>query len=266
MKAYNFRYDNLTVKTYPSILFISDIHFDSEHCDRNLLTKHLRYCQQNNIDVFVLGDLFDCMGGKYDKRTNKEDIRPEYQKRDYFNVIVEDATEYLRKFDCVKFISEGNHETSVRRRHEIDLTRMICQNLNIQNGAYRGFITVNTRREGGDGKKFVLYYSHGHGGGAPVTKGVIQTNRRSDSIDADLYLSGHLHTDFNISRHKWVVDKNNNIIKKSIKHLQLGTYLQSLSQYADEREHTPSSSGGWLVKFLKRSGVGWTYEVKQLEH
>jgi len=271
MKAYNFRYDNLTAKNYPSILFIADIHFDSKHCDRNLLTKHMRFCQQNNIDVFILGDLFDCMGGKYDKRTCKEDIRPEYNRSDYFNAIVDDAVDYFRKYDVVKFVSEGNHETSVKARHEIDLTKMFCKEIGIQGGDYRGFITINVRRKDGCGKKFVISYTHGSGGNSPVTKGVIKTNRRSSSIDADLYISAHLHQAFQFPTNKWYVDINDNIRSRSVHHVQTGTYQDAISLYADMREHEPSSKGGWLVNFKYRSNretlsPDWVYELVRLEH
>jgi len=271
MKAYNFRYDKLTAKTSPSILFIADIHFDSIHCDRNLLTRHMRYCQQNHIDVFILGDLFDCMGGKYDKRTSKEDIRPEYNRSDYFNAIVDDAVNYFKKYDVVKFVSEGNHETSVRARHEIDLTKMFCRELGIQGGDYRGFITINLRRNGGGGKKYVISYTHGSGGNSPVTKGVIKTNRRSSSIDADLYISAHLHQAFQFPTNKWYVDNSDNIKSRSVHHVQTGTYENASSLYADMREHEPSSKGGWIAKFRGRNDSEtaqseWMYELVRLEH
>ena len=50
-------------------------------------------------------------------------------------------------------------------------------------------------RDGGGGRSaFNVAYSHGSGGTAPVTRGVIKTNRRSVVFpDADIFLSGHIH-------------------------------------------------------------------------
>jgi predicted phosphodiesterase len=249
-------------------MFIADVHFDSKHCDRNLLTKHLNYCKDNGIDVFILGDFFDCMGGKYDKRTNKSDILPEYQCADYFNAVTESAIEYLRKFNVVKLITMGNHESSVLQQHEIDLTKTLCTALDIQGGDYRGFITVNLRGKESNGKKFVIYYTHGEGGNSPVTKGTLLPLRRAATNVADLYLSGHLHQAWSFPTNMFYVDNNNNIKEKSIKHLQTGTYEDSLSAYADRKGHAPSSKGGWIVRFRYgriNGDQGFYYEVEQKE-
>ena len=49
-------------------LFLSDVHFDSTHCDRDLLTKHLDEALAMNASVLVFGDWFDLMQGMYDPR------------------------------------------------------------------------------------------------------------------------------------------------------------------------------------------------------
>ena len=73
----------LDYKLY-NFLLIADTHFDSIKCDRKLLKKHLDQAKEKNAKIFIFGDWFDCMGGKWDKRSTKADIRPEYNTQTYF--------------------------------------------------------------------------------------------------------------------------------------------------------------------------------------
>jgi len=60
------------------MLFISDVHLDSVHCDRDKLKQHLDLALKRNAPVFIFGDLLDLMQGKYDPRSNKGDLNPKY--------------------------------------------------------------------------------------------------------------------------------------------------------------------------------------------
>ncbi|NBW21525.1 MAG: hypothetical protein EBR82_77560 [Caulobacteraceae bacterium] len=61
-----------------SFFLLSDLHWDNPHCDRELLKKHLDAAVKRDAGVFIFGDLFCAMQGKYDPRGNKEGIRPEH--------------------------------------------------------------------------------------------------------------------------------------------------------------------------------------------
>ncbi len=103
-------------------LLISDEHFDSAHCDRKLLRHHHEQAKERNAKILKFGDIFDMMGGKYDPRSHKGMVRPEYQSSRYFDLVVEDAAKFYSQYkDNIIFISDGNHETSVRKRHEFCL-------------------------------------------------------------------------------------------------------------------------------------------------
>ena len=71
------------------IAMLSDIHWDNPKCDRELLRRHLDYCVQENIPIFINGDFFCLMQGRGDNRRNKSDIRPEHNNARYLDSIVE---------------------------------------------------------------------------------------------------------------------------------------------------------------------------------
>lgn len=258
--AFIIRRDVDKVGLISSYLMISDVHIDSKKCDRGLLVQHLTEAKEAGAKVLIFGDLFDCMGGKYDKRSNKADLRPEYQVANYFDAIVEDAAKILAPFaDNILMIADGNHELSVMQRHEIDLNARLIQALNpkIHKGKYSGYIkfafSVN-----GEGKRrsYNMYYNHGSGGNSPVTRGTISANRRQESREADIYVSGHNHNGWEMTRPIITLNQECNIVVKEPTHVNLGTYKNDILDggYADMKEFAPPVLGGYWLDFeFKRS-------------
>ena len=74
-----------------SFLLTSDEHYDNKKCDRKALKKHLDQAKANDWGWISFGDFYDCMGGKWDKRSSKKDIRPEYNKGWYFDEVRKDV-------------------------------------------------------------------------------------------------------------------------------------------------------------------------------
>lgn len=184
-------------------LLLSDLHFDHPKCRRDILENHLNKAINEGAKILINGDFFCLMQGKYDKRANKSDIRPEHNGHNYFDLVVSEAVEWWAKYaDHLIFVGYGNHETSVVKRHEIDLTERFCTLLNyktgsnVLNGGYAGWVVFNVvyNNKKTSNKLFKMKYHHGHGGGGVVTKGVIQHQRMGAQVDgADVLWMGHVH-------------------------------------------------------------------------
>lgn len=239
-------------------LFISDLHFDSKKCDRDLLKKLLDEAKETNAKILIFGDIFDAMGGKFDPRTTKADIRPEYNTGTYYTDIVKDAAKFLRPYaDYIALIADGNHETSYRLRHEgclLDNLRYMLDptETKIHRGKYNGFIKFkNEHVLGGIRSSKVLYYSHGGGGNSPVTKGVIKTNRRQEAIQADYFVSAHIHTEFEMPRTQARLNLANIVVVEKVIHWQLGCFKNDFltGGWADHKEFAPPNLGGRWVEF-----------------
>lgn len=234
------------------VLLMSDEHYDSPHCDRSLLRKHHEQAKEKEAPIFKFGDIFDCMGGKYDPRTNKGDIRPEHNVKDYFDAITRDAAKFYSDYD-VAFISDGNHEENVLKRHETDLIGNLAERLGCKRGSYSGFLRFSFYNSGGGGKRHIdMYYNHGGGGNSPVTKGVIQTNRRDASYTADMFVSGHNHNRWHVETMRTFVDQNGNIKSKPQNHINMGTYQGQPKERGrfESNFPAPNMGGVWLRFFL----------------
>jgi hypothetical protein len=238
-------------------LLMSDEHFDSVHCDRKLLRDHHELALERNAGIFKFGDLFDCMGGKYDKRTNKADLRPEYQTAKYFDTIVEDAAKFYGRYaPNILLLADGNHETSISQRHEINILDRLAEKINVPRGKYSGFIRFQFQNEAESKRKsFTMYYNHGSGGNSPVTRGAIKTNRRQHDVEADFYVSGHIHTSMEIPRPRVRLNEQCNVELYEPEHILLGTYKNDFMTggWADHKEFSAPNLGGYWLRFFYKS-------------
>ena len=247
------------------VLLMSDEHYDSKDCDRKLLKKHHDEAKAKNAPIFKFGDIYDCMQGKYDPRASKESLRPEYQVKDYFDAITRDAYSFYKDYP-VAFISDGNHEENVLNRHETDLIGNLAERLGCERGNYSGYIRFSFKDKDGSGKRHMdLYYDHGMGGNSPVTKGVISTNRRGVTYDADIFVSGHNHNRWTVENMREGVDKSGNIKAYQQLHVNTGTYLSKPATGRDRFSSgfgQPNMGGVWL--YFSVAGRGSPLAVRAL--
>lgn len=183
------------------ICLLSDVHWDNAQCRLDLLQDVLEQAKQGDIPVFFFGDTFCAMQGKWDPRASQDALRPEHRGGSYLDSLVNTSIEWFTPYkDVIAFCSPGNHEASIQRRHETDLTSRLVGGLRkagartIQ-GSYWGFITVlaSIGKGASAHDSRVIHYHHGYGGGGEVTRGMIDHSRTRGMYLADVYVSGHIH-------------------------------------------------------------------------
>lgn len=193
---------NLDVHQGQWFLLRSDAHHDSIACNRDLELEHLEKAKKRDAFAFDGGDLFDAMQGRFDPRRSMDELRPEYRRGDYFDYVIKDCEKFYGPYaENFLVMARGNHEVAVRKHASTDLTDRLVYSLNafhegrIVAGGFGGWLRIVITRN----KKYPLSslnikYFHGAGGEAPVTKGVIQTNRQAVYLpDAHVVLNGHNH-------------------------------------------------------------------------
>lgn len=237
----------------PQVAFLSDLHWDNPKCKRDLLKKHLDYCLEHSIPVFLNGDTLCLMQSRNDRRATKSDILPEHNKINYFDAVVETATEWFAPYAHIIFgVGYGNHETAPLKIQESDILKRWVKMMNltygskIQLGGYGGWIVVRHHHRK-TGNQFVTYkakYFHGSGGGGIVTRGEINLTRSLEMYeDFDLFVMGHIHENkaTNVARdylHWDTMNKTYKIKHKQIHMMITGTYKE---EYGD-------GSKGWHVE------------------
>ena len=197
---------------HQDILYTSDIHFDSQHCNRKLLFKVLDEMVERNAYWIDGGDFWDAMQGNGDKRAERDGVRSEYlapqadKRKGLWQRIVDDAGQLLKPY-LPRLIQcgMGNHETAALKYNDINLTEELAK-LAGRSGApsthvfgYTGYghftaeIKLKTKSKPPT-STITAFFTHGHGGGGIVTQGIMQGQRRMVyAPDAQLMLSGHIH-------------------------------------------------------------------------
>jgi len=250
----------LKVDPGSEVLLISDLHWDNPKCDRKLLKRHLDQAKDKGSYVMVNGDLFCAMQGKYDRRSCKSDVRPEHNVARYLDALVDTATEWFAPYaDILAVIGRGNHETAITKNHETDLIDRLCNNLrlihgsNVIAGGYGFWVHLRSGHE----KMKKVYAHHGAGGGGPVTKGIIQTNRRNCFVDgADVIWSGHIHEAWCLETMKVGTDIRGEVKHTTVHHVCTPTYKE---EYQD-------GHGGWHVERMAPPKPLGGYWMKAVHH
>lgn len=256
------------------ILVTSDEHIDNPKTDLALLRHHMDQAKGYGAPMIKLGDLIDAMQGKSDKRSDKSSLKDRHLRSDYLNSLVEEAVEFYSPYkENIAYVGYGNHETSLLKHYEFDVLSFIVRDLQLQGspvvkGGYRGWIKFMFHREGHEGagtKSINLYQIHGYGGGGPVTKDVIQANRKAVYLpDADIVMSGHTHDRniFPIERVK--LTDSGREVRVTQHHVKTGAYKDEFVNvdhgWAIEKGMPPKATGGYWVEFY------YSHRTKSVEY
>lgn len=256
-------------------LLSSDRHWDNPHSDLQLQKKHLEEAKEKNAAIIDVWDLFCAMQGKYDKRASKESVRPEHQKDNYLDALINTATDWFSPYaQNFAVIGEWNHETAIRKRHETDLIDRFVTMMNMKNHTdikkawYTGWIRLSFTNKWWDAS-ILLHFDHGYGWWGPVTKGTIQTNRRAVYLpQADIVVSWHIHEHWILKIVQEMVDRNGKSYLRDQYHVSLPTYKEEYLQgsgYHRENGRPPKPLWAvWLkVKWLHPKD--WRIEFTMME-
>jgi hypothetical protein len=233
-------------------LLSSDRHRDNQFCAVDLETKHLKLARAREAKILDFGDMFCAMQGKWDPRSDNKQLPECLRGNDYLNLLIDHHVDAYEDYkDEFIFASHGNHETGILKKHGFDLTKELCKRMGWYSGAYAGWIKFIFRYAGRSWSR-VAYYNHGYGGGGPVTKGVIQTNRMTAYAEADIIISGHTHDQWVVPLTRAVLNRANVPELRTQFHVKCGGYKEEFLSgegYHNEGGRPPKPLGAVWLKF-----------------
>lgn len=244
----------------------SDIHLDNPKCDRKLFAKHLDEMKRRDGAALFFGDVLCLMQGKFDRRGSKSSVRSEHMGANYFDLVFRESAEWLRPWgDRILMMGDGNHETAVIGRNEIDpldnVTRLMREyGSPVEHMGYQGYVRFTFNREGKQKvRRSTLFFHHGTWGGV-ITKGTLGGGRYgSIAPDADLMVNGHNHERTIVSHPCYRVNNAGAVLTEPRWHLQCGTYKHEFGGtggWAIEKIVMPKSLGGLWLELQPRHGGG----------
>lgn len=255
------------------VLLISDLHWDNPKCNRTLLKRHLDEAKESNSPIIVVGDSLCLMQGKFDKRSSKDDIRPEHANNRYLDSIVETAANWFEPYKKqLALLCRGNHEESILKHHETDILDRIATTLRdrggiTRTGGYGGFVRFMVSRGHGNSKSLVMYYHHGFGGGGPITQGVIDASRYIMAARADVLVCGHVHQRNRLEIPCVGINDASRIETRSRHFIRCGTYKDEFDDgyggFHVEKGRGPRPLGGWWMRIMLQGREGKLTSVFQ---
>lgn len=244
------------------LLFVtSDLHIDSVNCNRDRMFEDFTEAKNRGAKILLFGDVFDAMQGRFDPRRSLDELRPEYRKANYYDIVVKDVARLLSPFvDNIMLITPGNHETAVLKNASINLIDRLVYALNMEHGGhvlqggYGGWVRFLLACGNNGGRLSVkVKYHHGFGGDAPVTRGVIHSNRQQVYIqDADIILNGHNHNSYYVPIISETISDAGRLVFFTTHHVRTPGYKQDYGDgsngWAVEKGMVPKPLGGAFIK------------------
>jgi len=228
-------------KGYTEVVFISDVHVGSPQCDEAKFARMLDYCLENELYVFLLGDLIENAhrqsvgAGVYEQLENAQSQH-------------ERVVEYLRPLAEKNLIIgslAGNHEDRTYMLSGVDVSKALCRELNIP---YLGSACWNYWRVGNC--SYRIYTLHGSSGSRYVHTKLKALTDISHSFDADLIAMGHVHECTDTAQTVQYYDSRTKTVRERKKFLLItGHYLSYDGSYAQAKGMPISKMGSPKVKF-----------------
>lgn len=197
MELNTFNFDYSKQKEFHFFL-ASDLHIGHARFDHKLFREQFDEAKEIGAKILINGDLFDAITPSDRKRYRVGN--DQYQVDAHLNAAVDEAYELLKPYaKDIILIGIGNHEASTVRWSGVDPVQFLLRDFAhdgamVRPGGYLGFVRLAFRHGDNFSTRFFdIYYNHGQGGSAEVTKGIIDLQRRNNIV-ADVIWLGHKHT------------------------------------------------------------------------
>ena len=256
-----------------AVLLMSDLHIGASNCDKALIRSELDWAKENNAIALIAGDVFDLILPKDPRFVPNVLDKALANSSAILNGAIDMAADLLGPYaDQLHVIGCGNHETSAAKHLSTDIISLLIERLQLQaseghtihHGGYTGAVVIPFGRDAGGSRSYKIWYHHGMGGAAPVTKGMIDFNRVSTYISGvDCRWMGHKHNRLvNQVTELSVPTFGPELVARPVWHIMTGAYTSSVgdsqfdpgghyrTDWAREKGFAPQGVGGcklWLT-------------------
>ena len=175
------------------ILVIADYHYADPNSDHGAIKADIEYIKtHDNAYCILAGDLFDCA-----LKSSLGDVYTNLSPMEELSAVTELLQPIAHKVICAV---GGNHEARHYKTNGIDMTRLLCRQLGVEDRYSSDtalvFLRVGQDRVPQHHKRpilYTIYVSHGAGGGRKEGGKIQRLVDLSNIADADIYLCGHTH-------------------------------------------------------------------------
>lgn len=242
------RADYPTDWPHANVYTLADLHIGDAHCDESEVLARVKAVQDDPYGLCVLnGDLMNTALRNSVSDVYGEVLSPMQQITYLVNMLRPIAGKIIG-------VTAGNHENRVYRSDGIDVTRLVCRELGIEEKyAPEGvliFLRFGTRSAKGghvnDGRNprqwYSIYATHGSGGGRKEGAKAIRLADMAAIVDADIYVHSHTHLPMVMKQSFFRADSSNCQAKQVPKLFVNTGAAMGYGGYGQSQEFKPSSA------------------------
>ena len=236
-----------------------DIHLGAIESSEKQLIHKVEECAGRGRFGLALGggDWHDCITSK-DNRWRTNGLASWVEKRNIVDSQRRRSEEIFKPLqEQLIAIGTGNHEEEIHRRHDDDIIRNVCRDLNVPYAGYSCFIVLKFIRAGKTTHTLTIHSWHGAGSAQTEGARLMRLSRLVNDIEADIYLMGHLHamTSYTPDR---LVQRNGRVKSIKLAATICGSWLKTYAQphegeildpsYGEEKGYVPSRIGCPIIR------------------
>lgn len=240
------RADYPTDWPYANVYTLADLHIGDAHCDESEVLARVKAVADDPHGLCVLnGDLMNTALRNSVSDVYGEVLSPMQQIIYLVNMLRPIAGKIIG-------VTAGNHENRVYRNDGIDVTRLVCRELGIEEKyAPEGvliFLRFGTKsnpqhvKEGRNPRQwYTIYATHGSGGGRKEGAKAIRLADMAAIVDADVYIHSHTHLPM-VMKQSFFRSDSSNCTAKQVSKLFVNTGAAlGYGGYGQSQEFKPSA-------------------------
>ena len=213
------RADYPTDWPHANVYTLADLHIGDAHCDESEVLARVKAVQDDPYGLCVLnGDLMNTALRNSVSDVYGEVLSPMQQITYLVNMLRPIAGKVIG-------VTAGNHENRVYKSDGIDVTRLVCRELGIEEKyAPEGvliFLRFGTKanpqhvKEGRNPRQwYTIYATHGSGSGRKEGAKAIRLADMAAIVDADVYIHSHTHLPLVMKQSFFRADSSNCVAKQ----------------------------------------------------
>ena len=203
-------------RKYAEVVLLGDVHFGSDYCNVQKFKEMVKYCTQNELYVFCMGDMIEAAtrysigSGVYEQK------HPQNQ--------VEDLVDILRPLSesglIVGYLT-GNHEDRITKATGIDISKSISKELKVTYLGAAGWSLFYVGKQ-----SYTLYAIHGSSSSKHKYTKIKAVLDVASTFPADIVAMGHVHDlDITSGERQYVDRKRKTVYNRRFITLITGHYL-----------------------------------------
>ena len=246
-----------TCNVYP----LADWHIGDIHCSQAEIDAQIEMVKSDPYGLVVLnGDLMNTAVRSSVSDIYGEQMKPMEQILHLVGLLKPIA-------DRIICATTGNHEERIYRDDGVDIMRLVCRELGIEDRYHPDGVLVFLRfgavrshkskgyRNGVQRRLFTLYATHGAGAGRKEGAKAIRLADMAATVDADVYIHSHSHLPMILSESYFRVNVGNSSAQEVEKlFVNTGSSLM-YGGYGQRKEFKPNSRRNPIIHLCAHSGV-----------